>query len=498
MLRFLPRSLSGLIAAGFFAAALPLAVALVLALNTLNSLSEHADRLLQEGVLVSRLGQQLRERIDDLESLAHEYIRTGDSVDLQRFYGRADAAIEAMESMQAMDLSRAYQAEIKSVRQALVEARGSWQELLQEGYALSEPLTLIEGAQHKAEVMIEAGTQALLAEEKDLFDAVRRARWVIVFAVGGLIPLTVALGYGVAGIIARPVRQARRHILELGRSRFDQPIRIRYPEELSTLGQQLEWLRRRLVNLEADKERFMRHVTHELKTPLASLKEGTELLADSSLGELNPQQAEVVGILQESTRDQEQMIMRLLSYAEWRLERRQDKPEWHSLQPLVEEATAPSAVLRQAKGVELKLQLGTPRIYGRRLALLEVLDNLLGNALKYSPPQSQVEIEIQCLDRARGCVCEIRVRDHGPGVPAEQQERIFLPFEQGDQPEHTTLRGSGLGLAIVAEICNELGGSVHVEDAHPGARFVCQWPAPIMADDQKSSEVDTPPSSVPH
>lgn len=488
MLRFLPSSISGLIAAGFFAAALPLAVALVLALNTLNSLSEHADRLLQDGILVSRLGEQLRERIDDLDTLAREYIRSGDEADLQRFYGRADAAIAAMESMQAMDLSSAYQAEIKSVRQALVGARGSWEDLLKEGYALSEPLTLIAGAQNKAEVMIEAGTQALLAEEKDLFAAVRRARWVIVFAVGGLIPLTVALGYGLAGVIARPVREARRQILELGRNRYDQPIRIGYPEELSTLGQQLEWLRRRLVNLEADKERFMRHVTHELKTPLASLKEGTELLADSSLGELNAQQAEVVGILQESTRDQEQMIMRLLSYAEWRLERRQDQPEWHNLQPLIEEAIAPSAMLRQAKQVELRLELEAQRIYGRRVALLEVLDNLLSNALKYAPMQSQVELRISSVGRATGSVCGIGVRDHGPGVPADQQERIFLPFEQGEQPAESTLRGSGLGLAIVAEICNELGGSVHVEDAHPGARFVCCWPAPdepsVNADEQ--------------
>jgi two-component system sensor histidine kinase GlrK len=276
--------------------------------------------------------------------------------------------------------------------------------------------------------------------------------------------------------------------LELGRNRYDQPIRIGYPEELSTLGQQLEWLRRRLVNLEADKERFMRHVTHELKTPLASLKEGTELLADSSLGELNAQQAEVVGILQESTRDQEQMIMRLLSYAEWRLERRQDQPEWHNLQPLIEEAIAPSAMLRQAKQVELKLELDAQRIYGRRVALLEVLDNLLSNALKYAPVQSQVELRISSVGRATGSVCGISVRDHGPGVPADQQERIFLPFEQGEQPAESTLRGSGLGLAIVAEICNELGGSVHVEDAHPGARFVCHWPAPhaptVNADEQ--------------
>lgn len=498
MARLLPRSISGLIAAGFFAAALPLAVALILALNTLNSLSQHADRLLQDGILVSRLGQQLRERINDLDDLAQDYIRSGQASDLQRFYQRADAAIDAMESMQAMDMSRAYQDEIRGVRQALIDARGSWEELLREGYALSEPLTLIAGAQEKAEVMIEAGTQALLAEEKVLFTAVRRARWVIVFAVGGLIPLTVALGYGLAGIIARPVRQARQQILQLGRSQFDQPIRISYPEELSTLGAQLEWLRRRLANLEADKERFMRHVTHELKTPLASLKEGTELLADASLGTLNPQQTEVVDILKESTQDQEQMIMRLLSYAEWRLERRQDSPEWHELQPLLEEALAPTTMLRQAKSVTFELNLDTPFIYGRRLAVLEVLDNLLSNALKFAPAESQVDVTLGCMDRERGRVCEIRVRDRGPGVPAEQQERIFHPFEQGSQPEETTLRGSGLGLAIVAEICNELGGGVHVEDAHPGARFVCQWPAPKMADDPKSSEADTPPSSVPN
>src|SRR3546814_20076917 len=84
------------------------------------------------------------------------------------------------------------------------------------------------------------------------------------------------------------------------------------------LGEQLDWLRRRLAQLEDDKDQFLRQVSHELKTPLASLREGAELLRAGSLGALTPRQPAVAGILAESTHEAAPLISHLPAFSDWR------------------------------------------------------------------------------------------------------------------------------------------------------------------------------------
>src|SRR3546814_10839037 len=103
------------------------------------------------------------------------------------------------------------------------------------------------------------------------------------------------------------------------------------------LGEQLDWLRRRLAQLEDDKDQFLWQVSHELKTPLASLREGAELLREGSLGALTPRQHEVAGILAESTIELEALISNLLAYAEWPSERKHAQRGWFDPRPLLDE-----------------------------------------------------------------------------------------------------------------------------------------------------------------
>src|SRR5256885_9194259 len=88
-------------------------------------------------------------------------------------------------------------------------------------------------------------------------------------------------------------------IRQLGSADFSAPITVRGPEDLQTLGERLDWLRRRLAELEAEKNRFLRHLSHELKTPLTVLREGAELLNDQLGGPLAPPQRQVVAIMRD-------------------------------------------------------------------------------------------------------------------------------------------------------------------------------------------------------
>ena len=115
----------------------------------------------------------------------------------------------------------------------------------------------------------------------------------------------------------RPIRQIDSAISQLGKGTFSKAIAVRGPTDLVDLGRQLEWLRMRLLELAQERNRFLRHMSHELKTPLASIREGTELLMDGAVGELDSAQREVTTILRDNGIKLQQLIENLLSFSAW-------------------------------------------------------------------------------------------------------------------------------------------------------------------------------------
>lgn len=301
-----------------------------------------------------------------------------------------------------------------------------------------------------------------------------RARLQIILSAVCLLPLGALLTWGVLKSVTSPLRQLVHAIAVLRSGNYVGRIAIGYPAEFRRVGQHLEWLRRRLLRLEADKDRFLRHVSHELKTPLASLRGGTELLGDGGLGELGSSQMEVVQIMDEASRELETLIENLLTYAEWRAKRHFDPEEWFNTRALAEEVLAKHRLLMVKKNLNLQIHLEATQLFGRRNQLRVVLDNLLTNAIKHAPVGSDIEVAIKDYDQQ----FEICVRDHGKGVPDMQKNAIFEPFNRGSESEELGIRGTGVGLAIVLETLQAHGGSVKVEDAHPGARFRLVWPRP--------------------
>jgi two-component system sensor histidine kinase GlrK len=215
-------------------------------------------------------------------------------------------------------------------------------------------------------------------------------------------------------------------------------------------------------------------VSHELKTPLASLHEGAALLSEGALGPLSERQTEVAGILVESTRELSGQIDKLLTFAEWREGHRQTDLSWFAVEPMIEEVLAAQKLPMVNRQLSATLQLSAPRLFGQRPRLRVALDNLVSNAVKHAPPGSAIEIQAEVHDRK----CELSVRDSGRGVPRHERERIFEPFVRGSEAEESSVRGTGVGLSIVKEAVQAHGGNVEVEDAHPGARFKLVWPCP--------------------
>ncbi len=114
--------------------------------------------------------------------------------------------------------------------------------------------------------------------------------------------------------IVRPIAAIDNAIRQLGGADFSNPISVRGPEDLRYLGRRLDWLRRRLEEFETQKSRFLRHVSHELKTPLTALREGAELLNDQVAGPLAPPQRQVVSIMRDNSIKLQRLIEELLDY----------------------------------------------------------------------------------------------------------------------------------------------------------------------------------------
>ena len=139
-------------------------------------------------------------------------------------------------------------------------------------------------------------------------------------------------------VLARPIRQIDAAISAIGHGQLSEPVKVQGPSDLQALGRQLEWLRVRLQDIAEERNRFLRHMSHELKTPLANIREGTELLMEGAVGSLNGEQREVASILRDNSLRLQRLIENLLSYSEWQAKRSELEIGEIRLLPLVKSA----------------------------------------------------------------------------------------------------------------------------------------------------------------
>jgi two-component system sensor histidine kinase GlrK len=317
----------------------------------------------------------------------------------------------------------------------------------------------------QAQVLIETQNNALA----ERIEMARTRLMRLVVAASGLAAV-LALAFGVW--LARPFKRLERAIVGLGENRLDEPIDIRGPADVRRVSQQLEWLRLRLTELDADKARFLRHVSHELKTPLAALREGVSLLEDGVTGALNPAQREVAQILQQNTVALQGQIEALLRFNAAAFEARELRRERTALLPLIEEQIEAQRLQWQANGLTVRAEGEPIAVVVDPVKLGTALANLLSNAIRFSTRGGTISVDVSSTaDTAR-----IDISDAGPGIAEGDRDRIFEPFYRGErQPQHS-VKGTGIGLSIVQEYIAAHGGRITLLPGGPGARFRIELP----------------------
>ncbi len=288
----------------------------------------------------------------------------------------------------------------------------------------------------------------------------------------GAIVLAALLAVGSGLWLSRPFRRLEKAIIGLGENRLERPIDIPGPHDVRQVGQQLEWLRLRLTELDADKARFLRHISHELKTPLASMHEGVAVLSDGVAGPLSPSQSEVVQILRHNTGVLQSQIEALLRFNAAAFDARQLKRMPADLLALVESQVDNQRLRWQAKQLHVRVDGASVTMPVDTEKLASALGNLLSNAIRYSPVGGRIRLSVLSLP---GRVA-IEVQDDGPGVTEADRQRIFEPFFRGERQPEDAVKGSGVGLSIVKEYINAHGGKIELLEGREGAHFRIELP----------------------
>jgi two-component system sensor histidine kinase GlrK len=474
MRRVLPKSLNGILWLGLTFLAVPLLFSVLYATVQMRRFATASELLVTQSVQSARLSQNLNGQIPSLEGAARRYQVTRDAQFLStyieldgnfsRIIEQLQRRLDASEIRGAVDELMLEQARMRARISAL-----SAPDDVEAAVALSLDFQPLNQRVERIATLINQHVDGELASLRDQTETARRR---LIWEASILVPLVLLALLAFSLGMGRPLRQIDRAITDIGSGKLANPIEVRGPVDLVRLGAQLEWLRLRLLELAQERNRFLRHMSHELKTPLANIREGTELLMDGAVGELGSGQREVAGILQDNGIKLQRMIENLLSFSAWQSNTLHLDLSEFRLRPLIKQVLENQQLTLVAQRVRLDVQVGELVLYADRGKIRLILENLLSNAIKYSPRGGTIHV----IAHADGNQLQLEVADDGVGIPEADRTHVFDAFFTGRSPSGR-VKGTGIGLSVVNEFVNVHGGGIQLVDGqYTGAHFRVKLP----------------------
>jgi len=472
MMRFTyPRSFLSLLVIGFTIVAAPLLFALfsnALAFERLAGMSEQA---VHSAVKVTQASRSLVTTVNSLERSARQYAVAGEATFLEAYHGHREAFVALLRQLDTMTLSEEQRAEVGSIEQD-ANAIDSYLARTGPTPVLAQYLQREFGAlTDRAHRLVALGDHVIDESIEQLRTQAVQSRNSVFWLMMALIPTAVLLIASFTYLLARPITQVSAGIQGLGDGNFGKAIQIEGPGDMVRLGEQLDWLRERLVSLEAQKTRFLQHLSHELKTPLTALREGSDLLFSGVVGNLNAEQREIARILQENSIELRRLIEGLLNYSAVHHQASYIDAKIVQLRDVVRRVVNDRKLALVAKGIRIELNCENVTAFCDEEKVRVLLDNLMSNAVRFSPERGLISIKL--YKEQNDAVFE--VLDEGPGIPESERDKVFDAFFRGSDAPISAIKGSGLGLSIVKEYVQLHKGQVEILEG-PGAHFRIRIP----------------------
>ena len=470
MISLKPRSILQLTVTGFLTVSALLVIALLITAQQLDGLSGQGQRIVNQSATAMSASRTIIEQANSMDRYAGQFEVLRDEEILTLYAVRRETFISSAMELSSLRLSteigdsiaelvgteeQAFAAITESDAEVALQSGNLYPQLTERAYQISDAIS--------------EWTNLQLA---DLQEETENTKSLLTIEAMLLVSAALAIAGVFTALITSPLLQIEKAIGQLGDGSYSQPIIIKGPKDLVSLGGRLDWLRSRLGKLEQQRSSFLRHVSHELKTPLTAIQESASLLGDGVVGNLNGEQQDIIRIQNSNCQRLRTLIEDLLQYNLESFSVLNSMPEPVRLDKMVDKVILAHELIIKSSGLVLELKLARLIVNGDNEQIRVIFDNLLANAIKYSPENGTITLDL--FREGDNAVFEIT--DQGPGIKAEESDKIFEAFYQGEAPERKIYLGSGLGLAITQEYVNANAGLISVVNHSQGARFRVQFP----------------------
>jgi two-component system sensor histidine kinase GlrK len=462
-----PRSFLRLIVLGNVLAVLPLLAAVGYASLTVDELASRSEVTVRQASRAATLGYALREDLTHMERILRQYEVLHDPSLLDEYVVERKVWRTSAEEYATISLLESLALRVRDMQQ---QEAAAYKDLGARAEKLPQLKATLATIKRDLDPLMSEANR-LVEEERETFrlkaEGLRERLMAAMFAALALTGLLVWFG---RRMVARLWSRFERAVQALGEGRLDRRIHLKGPDDMQRVGGRLEWLRKRMVALEKDRTRVMRHASHELKTPLATLREGASLLSEGVAGPLTPQQAKIAGIMNTNALRLQGLIDGVLRMQQASHARDHMETGAIRLDHVIEQTLTTIQLAARNRKLRITGSLAPLTIEGDGEALATLADNLISNAIKFSPDGGVVHITLTREDDN----AVLDVVDDGPGIGAEESERIFQPFYRGAAGKGVP--GAGLGLAIAHEFALAHRGSLDIVERTQGAHFRARLP----------------------
>jgi len=461
-----PKSIRRLLLVGFLLVVVPLLVALIHATYEVDRLVAQGQRALFATVRATQSSQLLVEAVTDMERNARQYKVLGDRALLNVYKKNHGRFVDTARRLSALTLPTPQLERLAMMVRVEAEVSDTLMQFPHDTPEISSAVDGFAGLARDARKLLMDNRKLVEREVGVLESNGAKVQRSLVVQAMALVPGALVMAGIFTVLITRPIRQMDKAIHRLGDGDFSQPAHIVGPRDLEQVGERLDWMRTRLLEVEQGKNRFLHHISHELKTPLTAIRESAELLNEEVVGHLNSQQAEITAILREKTLQLQKLIENLLDFNVASSRASTLHIERVSLRELIKKVLSDHRVAVMARQLVQDVSLDVVDLQGDHAKLHTLVDNLVSNAIKYSPEKGRLQVQLHAHEGQ----AVIEVADSGPGIPETERRRIFDAFYQGSNVAEGHVRGTGLGLSIAREYAHAHGGYIEVIDKDsPGA-----------------------------